>query len=400
VGQNRQCIGASDTVTVRTYFGLPSTVFVLGAVSFLNDAASDAVYPLLPLFFAATFASGPQLLGIIEGAANAAAALMQLFSGRLYDKTGRAKPWMIAGYTMPALSRPLIAFTSLWPVVLALRVFDRIGKGLRSAPRDALLAASVPPEKRGFAFGVHRSADHAGAVVGPLVAAALIASGWSIREVLIATLVPGVLCVLLTLIVEEEGNALANKSQSAIDWRWHTLPAPLKRYLIATALFALAHVSNMFMILRAKDAGVTDAQVPLLWAAFSAAAMALSPKLSSLGDRFTHWRWVAIGRAGYVIVALLFALLPATPINIVLLFALYAAVIAATEGVEKAVVAELAPKEQLGTAFGWFHLLRGLAILPGTAAIGFIWSAASPMVAFTLSATTAALAVALLVGQR
>lgn len=175
---------------MRTYFGLPQTVFLLGAISFLNDAASDAVYPLLPLFFAATFASGPQLLGLIEGAANAVAALMQLISGRLYDKTGRAKPWMIAGYTMPAFSRPLIAMTSLWPVVLALRVFDRIGKGLRSAPRDALLAASVSPEKRGFAFGVHRSADHAGAVVGPLVAAALIAAGWSIREVLIATLIP------------------------------------------------------------------------------------------------------------------------------------------------------------------------------------------------------------------
>lgn len=381
---------------MRTYFGLPTTVFVLGAVSFLNDAASDAVYPLLPLFFAATFASGPQLLGLIEGAANAVAELMQLVSGRLYDKTGRAKPWMIAGYAMPALSRPLIALTSLWPVVLALRVFDRIGKGLRSAPRDALLAASVAPEKRGFAFGVHRSADHAGAVVGPLVAAALIASGWSIREVLVATVVPGVLCVLLTLMVKEDRRALTDSSQTTIDWRWRALPAPLKRYLIATALFALAHVSNMFMILRAKDAGVSDAQIPLLWAAFSALAMLLSPKLSAFGDRFTHWRWVAIGRAGYVLIAILFAWLPATPVNMALLFALYAVMIAATEGVEKAVVAELAPKAQLGTAFGWFHLLRGVAILPGTAAFGVVWGATSPTIAFALSAAIAAVSVALL----
>jgi MFS family permease len=382
---------------MRTFFGLPQTVFVLGAISFLNDAASDAVYPLLPLFFAATFASGPQLLGLIEGAANATAALMQLVSGRIYDKTGRAKPWMVAGYALPAISRPLIALTALWPIVLALRVLDRIGKGLRSAPRDALLAASVPPEQRGFAFGVHRSADHAGAVVGPLAAAALIAAGWSIREVLIATLVPGVLCVLLTLIVKDATQPLiAAKDATRIDWRWRALPRDLRRYLIATALFALAHVSNMFMILRAKEAGVTDAQIPLLWAAFSAAAMLLSPKLSSFGDRLTHWRWVAIGRAGYVVVALLFALLPATPINMVLLFALYAVMIAATEGVEKAVVAELAPKEQLGTAFGWFHLLRGLAILPGTAAFGILWSATSPMVAFSLSAAIAALSIVLL----
>jgi MFS family permease len=382
---------------MRTFFGLPQTVFVLGAISFLNDAASDAVYPLLPLFFAATFASGPQLLGLIEGAANATAALMQLVSGRIYDKTGRAKPWMIAGYALPALSRPLIALTALWPIVLALRVLDRIGKGLRSAPRDALLAASVPPEQRGFAFGVHRSADHAGAVVGPLVAAALIAAGWSIREVLIATLIPGVLCVLLTLVVKEATQPHTSAKDAArIDWRWQALPPALRRYLIATALFAIAHVSNMFMILRAKDAGVTDAQIPLLWAAFSAAAMLLSPKLSSFGDRFTHWRWVAIGRASYVAVALLFALLPPTPINMVILFALYAVMIAATEGVEKAVVAELAPKDQLGTAFGWFHLLRGLAILPGTAAFGLVWGATSPMIAFALSATIAALSVVLL----
>lgn len=381
---------------MRTYFGLPQTVFILGAVSFLNDAASDAVYPLLPLFFAATFASGPQLLGLIEGAANATAALMQLVSGRLYDRSGRAKPWMIAGYAMPALSRPLIAFTSLWPIVLLLRVLDRIGKGLRSAPRDALLAASVTPEQRGYAFGVHRSADHAGAVVGPLVAASLLAAGWSIRDVLIATLVPGVLCVLLTLWVKEEGRAGAATNTAQIDWRWSTLPAPFKRFLLATGLFAIAHVSNMFMLLRAKDAGVTDAQVPLLWAAFSAAAMLLSPKLSSLGDRFSHWRWVAIGRASYVGVALLFALLPATPVNIVILFALYAVVIAATEGVEKAVVAELVPKAQLGTAFGWFHLVRGLAILPGTAAFGFIWGASSSMLAFALSAAIAAVSVLML----
>lgn len=381
---------------MRTYFGLPQTVFILGAVSFLNDAASDAVYPLLPLFFAATFASGPQLLGLIEGAANATAALMQLVSGRLYDRSGRAKPWMIAGYAMPALSRPLIAFTSLWPIVLLLRVLDRIGKGLRSAPRDALLAASVTPEQRGYAFGVHRSADHAGAVVGPLVAASLLAAGWSIRDVLIATLVPGVLCVLLTLWVKEEGRAGAATNTAQIDWRWSTLPAPFKRFLLATGLFAIAHVSNMFMLLRAKDAGVTDAQVPLLWAAFSAAAMLLSPKLSSLGDRFSHWRWVAIGRASYSGVALLFALLPATPVNIVILFALYAVVIAATEGVEKAVVAELVPKAQLGTAFGWFHLVRGLAILPGTAAFGFIWGASSSMLAFALSAAIAAVSVLML----
>lgn len=380
---------------MRTYFGLPRTVFLLGAISFLNDAASDAVYPLLPLFFAATFASGPQLLGIIEGAANATAALMQLVSGRLYDKTNRAKPWMVAGYALPALARPMLAVFALWPVILALRMMDRVGKGLRSAPRDALLAASVPPEKRGFAFGVHRSADHAGAVVGPLVAAALIAYGWSIREVLIATLVPGILCVLLTLAVNEQGDT-SLKTKTVIDWRWSALPAPLKRYLIATSLFALAHVSNMFMILRAKDGGISDAQIPLLWAGFSALAMILSPKLSALGDKISHLRWVYFGRIGYIVIAMGFALIPPSMVSIVALFALHAVFIAASEGVEKAVVAELTPKEQLGTAFGWFHLLRGIAILPGTALFGVLWAQSSPTIAFTASALVAAVSVMML----
>jgi MFS family permease len=384
---------------MRTYFGLPSTVFILGAISFLNDAASDAVYPLLPLFFAATFASGPQLIGIIEGAANATAALMQLVSGRLYDKTGRAKPWMLIGYSLPAISRPLLAYTVLWPIALALRVMDRIGKGLRSAPRDALLAASAPPGKRGFAFGVHRSADHAGAVVGPLVAAALIAAGWSIREVLIATLIPGVLCILLTLAVKEETPARTAKKQVEIDWRWSALSSELKPYLIATALFSFANVSNMFLLLRAKDAGITDAQIPLMWAALSAGAMLLSPKLSAVGDRFSrgHRRWLNVGRAGYVVLMLLFAIVPPSIGWIAALFVLYAFVIAATEGVEKAVVAELAPKEQLGSAFGWFHLMRGIVLLPGSALFGFVWTALSPNVAFSVSAALAAISVFILV---
>ena len=163
---------------------LPRTGWFLGAISFLNDAASDAVYPLLPLFFAATFAVGAQALGVIEGAANATAALMKLVSGYFYDRTQRAKGWIVLGYTLPALARPLIAFSGSLPVVLMLRMADRIGKGLRSSPRDALLAASVDANRRGLAFGLHRSMDHAGAVVGPLAAAALLAAGWSVAEVL------------------------------------------------------------------------------------------------------------------------------------------------------------------------------------------------------------------------
>ena len=373
---------------------LPRTVWFLGAISFLNDAASDAVYPLLPLFFAATFAVGAQALGVIEGAANATAALMKLVSGYAYDRTRRAKGWIIVGYTLPALARPLIAFAGSMPVVLVLRMADRVGKGFRSSPRDALLAASVDANQRGLAFGFHRSMDHAGAVVGPLVAAALLAAGWSVREVLLWTLVPGVLCVMLALMLREPTSLEIPSAK--IDWQWQSLPAPLKRYLIALAVFTLSQASNMFLLLRAKETGFSDAQIPLLWAGFSALAMLLSTPLSALSDRVDRRRLL---RAAWGVYALLFAsfgLLPQTLATTIALFVGYAIFIAATEGAEKALIAELAPKAQLGTAFGWFHLVSGVMLLPASAMFGWLWTQVNPTTAFVVSASMSLIAAGLL----
>jgi len=377
---------------------LPRTVWFLGAVSFLNDAASDAIYPLLPLFFAATFAVGAQALGIIEGAANATAALMKLVSGYFYDRSQRAKGWLIIGYTLPALSRPLIALASSTPVVLLLRMGDRIGKGLRTSPRDALLAAAVPADRRGLAYGMHRSMDHAGAVAGPLAAAALLAAGWSVREVILWTIVPGVLSVLLVAMLREpEGLAVGN---GKIDWQWQSLPAPLKRYLVALGVFTLSQASNMFLLLRAKETGFTDTQIPLLWAGFSALAMLLSTPLSALSDRVDR-RSLLCG--AWVVYALLFAafgLLPSRVGTTIALFVGYAIFIAATEGAEKALIAELAPQAQLGTAFGWFHLVSGVMLLPASALFGWLWSHAGSTTAFMVSASTSFIAAGLLLRAR
>ena len=377
---------------------LPRTVWFLGAVSFLNDAASDAIYPLLPLFFAVTFAVGAQALGIIEGAANATAALMKLVSGYFYDRSQRAKGWLIIGYTLPALSRPLIALASSTPVVLLLRMGDRIGKGLRTSPRDALLAAAVPADRRGLAYGLHRSMDHAGAVAGPLAAAALLAAGWSVREVILWTIVPGVLSVLLVAVLREpEGLAVGN---GKIDWQWQSLPAPLKRYLVALGVFTLSQASNMFLLLRAKETGFTDTQIPLLWAGFSALAMLLSTPLSALSDRVDR-RALLCG--AWVVYALLFAafgLLPSGVGTTIALFVGYAIFIAATEGAEKALIAELAPQAQLGTAFGWFHLVSGVMLLPASALFGWLWSHAGSTTAFMVSASTSFIAAGLLLRAR
>ena len=390
-------VGGSSVLSTHMFSALtklPRTVWFLGAISFLNDAASDAVYPLLPLFFAATFAVGAQALGVIEGAANATAALMKLVSGFFYDRTQRAKGWIIWGYASPALARPLIAFAGSVPIVLVLRMADRVGKGLRSSPRDALLAASVDANRRGLAFGLHRSMDHAGAVAGPLAAAALLAAGWSVREVLLWTLVPGVLCVLLATLLREP--ASLEIPAVKIDWQWQSLPAPLKRYLIALAVFTLSQASNLFLLLRAKETGFTDTQIPLLWAGFSALAMLLSTPLSALSDRIDRRRLL---RGAWVVYALLFAafgLLPQTLATTIALFVGYAIFIAATEGAEKALIAELAPKAQLGTAFGWFHLVSGLMLLPASALFGWLWTRVNPTAAFVVSATMSLLAAALL----
>lgn len=373
---------------------LPRTVWFLGAISFLNDSASDAVYPLLPLFFAATFAVGAQALGVIEGAANATAALMKLVSGYFYDRTQRAKGWIVLGYTLPALARPLIAVAGSMPVILVLRMADRIGKGLRSSPRDALLAASVDANRRGLAFGLHRSMDHAGAVAGPLVAAAMLAAGYTVREVLLWTLVPGLLCVALALMLREPSAVAVNAAR--IDWQWKSLPAPLKRYLIALAVFTLSNASNMFLLLRAKETGFTDAQIPLLWAGFSALAMVLSTPLSAWSDRLNRTRMLCVAWVIYAVLFAAFGLLPQTLATTIALFVGYAIFIAATEGAEKAMIAELAPKAQLGTAFGWFHLVSGLMLLPASAMFGWLWTRVNPTAAFMVSATLSLLAAGLL----
>jgi MFS family permease len=370
--------------------GLPSAVWMLGAISLLNDAASDLVYPLVPIFVATVLGAGAQTLGLIEGIANATAALLKLASGALYDRFPRAKGWLVAGYGLPAVARPLIALATSTTVLGVLRVADRIGKGLRSAPRDALLARSVVPERRGLAFGVHRSMDHAGAVIGPLLAAALLAWGVGLREIFLWTLVPGVLCVGLALSVREPAGALV--AQAAIDWRLSTLPARYRLYLLVMAVFTLSQASNMFLLLRAAQLGVTPAQIPLLWALQSVTAMVLSTPLSALSDRLPRMPLIV---GGWLLYGAVFGGLGAqaeSPGAIAFLLVLYGAVLALTEGIEKALVADMVPPERLGTAFGWFHLVSGLMLVPASIGFGWIWERSGPQAAFGLSGGLAVLA--------
>ncbi|MFN3595106.1 MAG: MFS transporter [Thiobacillaceae bacterium] len=382
---------------LKPLLALPRTVWLIGLISLLNDSASDMIYPLVPLYLASVLMAGPRALGIIEGIAEATASLLKLFSGVIVDRTHRAKPWVVAGYALAGFARPLIAFATSWTGVLVLRFADRVGKGLRTSPRDALLAASVAPTQRGLAFGLHRTMDHAGAVVGPLMAALLLGLGWSLQEVILFALWPAVLCLLLALWLKEPRHDGLRPATPPFSWRMHGLPASFKRYIAVVALFTLGNSSNMFLLLRARELGLPEAQVPLAWAGVAAIAMVFSTPLSAWSDRVGRKRLLTAGWAAYGLFYLGLGLAPpATPWLLFTLFAFYGLFLAATEGVEKALVADLAPEGLRGTAFGWFNLTAGLLLLPASVIFGEIYQQAGALAAFAFSAGCALTAALLL----
>lgn len=375
---------------------LPSAIWLLGLVSLVNDSASELVYPLIPLYLASVLMAGPRTLGLIEGVAEAVGSLFKLFAGVIADRQRSAKPWVVAGYSLAALGRPLIAFATSWYWVGALRFADRLSKGLRSSPRDALLARAAPLDQRGLAFGLHRSMDNAGAVIGPLAAAGLLLAGVPLKHVFLWTLIPGVLLVLLTLRIKEPDYIAPCDTKPTFSWRMANLPPVFKRYLLVLGLFTLGNSSNMFLLLRAQSLGLPAYQVPLLWGLVSLVAMLFATPLSALSDRLGR---ITLISAGWAIYALFYFLLGFEGValwTIWPLFAIYGLFMAATEGAEKALVADLAPPAQLGTAYGWFNLISGVMLLPASMLFGLLWDSFSPQIAFGFSASCAGLAMVLL----
>jgi len=373
---------------------LPRTVWLLGLISLVNDSASDMIYPLVPLYLSSVLMAGPKALGLIEGIAESAGSVLKLFAGVLADRTHKVKYWIVAGYGIAGLARPLIAFATSWPMVLLFRFADRVGKGLRTAPRDALLNLSVDEGKRGLAFGFHRAMDNLGAVIGPLLAAALLGLGVPLHYVLMSAAVPAVAVIALSLGVREPERPVTIKP-IAFSWNLREFPPAFRRYLIVLALFMLGNSSNMFLLLRAKELGLSEAEVPMLWALVSFIAAVLSTPLSSLSDRVGRRRLIVGGWSVYAILYLIFGFLPASPWLLWPMFAAYGIFLAATEGSEKALVADLVPREHSGTAFGWYNLVAGVFLLPASIIFGWLWASLSPLTAFAFG-SGCALAAALL----
>ena len=376
---------------------LPRTVWLIGLISLVNDSASEMLYPLIPLYLSSVLLAGPRALGIIEGIAEATASLLKLVSGVIVDRSHRTRPWIIFGYVLAGLGRPLTAFVGSWPWLLVVRFTDRVGKGLRTSPRDALLAASVDAKCRGLAFGLHRAMDNAGALIGPLVAALLLANGMGLKEIFLWSAVPAVVCLGLALSLKEAPEAQLRPPRK-FDWRLHDMPPLFKRYLLVVALFTLGNSSNMFLLLRARELGVPTAHIPLLWAAVSGVAMLFSTPLSALSDGGRRLPLLVGGYLAYGFFYLALGMVATNGVLLFGLFAFYGIFMAATEGVEKALVADLAPPERSGTAFGWFNLTTGFFLLPASVIFGWLYQSFSPLAAFAFSGSCALSAALLLWG--
>lgn len=374
---------------------LPRTVVVLGLVSLLNDTASEMVTPLLPLFLTATLGAGPAVVGLVEGVAEATASLLKVVSGWLADRGWNRKGLVVAGYTVSNGARPLMGIAAAWPAILALRFFDRVGKGVRTAPRDALIAGAAEATERGRAFGFQRALDHTGATIGPLIAFALLASGLQMRTVFLASALPGLtVAVLLLAALPATPSA---KPAAAPPLHWGDLDGRLRGLILAAGGLALAATPEAFVILWARERGMAVAQIPLVWAGAHAVKAAVSVPAGALSDRLGRLPVVAAGWGGRIALLAAFAFAGDAPTTVWALFLAYAAALAATEGAERALVGDRAPAAKRATAYGLYHLVCGLFALPGALLFGLLWQAFGPRTAFLCAATLTALAAATLV---
>jgi MFS family permease len=376
---------------------LPRTVLVLGAVSLLNDAASEMITPLLPIFLTATLGAGPAIVGLVEGLAEATASVLKLVAGRLADRGFAARSLVLTGYGLSNGMRPLIGLAAAWGSVLLLRFLDRVGKGLRTAPRDALIAAAVPATQRGRAFGFHRSMDHAGAVIGPLAAFGLLALHVDLRTVFLASIVPGLLVMgLLVFGLPSERRPISVPTPARFSWR--SLHVRLRAMIVAAGGLALASVPEAFVVLWATQAGMAVKWVPLVWAAASLAKMAIAMPAGIVSDRLGRVPVLLAGWTARVLVLLALAA-SASPgaVLVWVLFIAYAATLAITEPAERSIVGDFAAEHERGTAYGLYHLASGLLVLPGAVLFGWLWQAYGSATAFTTAAVvTAASALAML----
>jgi MFS family permease len=387
------------------YRALPRNVLALSTVSLLNDTSSEIIYPLLPAFLALSLGASPFAIGLIEGFAESVASLLKLVSGYLSDRFGSRKLPVFLGYSLAAIMRPLLAFVTSWPQVLVVRLTDRVGKGIRGAPRDALIAESVPSGSRGFAFGFNRAADHLGAVFGPVAAFVLLmifavdTQNPTIREyqqVFLFASAPVVVGLLvIAFLVREEPRPLSTLDTSPPSLSLKGYDGNFKRFLIVIVIFTLSNSTDAFLLLRAADSGVSPVMLPLLWMTLHFSKVVFSLVGGNLSDKvgrkpliITGWLVYALVYAGFAFVS--------SAWQCWILFVVYGAYFGLTEGVEKALVADMVPQKRSGTAYGLYNMAFGIAVFPASLIFGLVWNGYGATTAFLMSAAVSLIAILLL----
>lgn len=388
----------------RRYRGLPQTVFALSLVSLLNDTSSDIIYPLLPAFLALTLGASPFAIGLIEGFAESVASILKLFSGYLSDKFGTRKLPVFVGYSLAAVTRPLLAFVTSWQQVLVVRMVDRAGKGIRGAPRDALIAGSVEPAKRGIAFGFNRAADHLGAVIGPVIAYILLTliaanserpTAPEYQQVFLFASVPVVLGLFVIVFFVREKKVVPAEEQIPIKFSLKEFDGNFKRFLAVIALFTLSNSTDAFLLLRAEQAGVAPAMLPLLWMLLHISKVLSSLVGGDLSDRVGRKTLIFAGWMVYALVYAGFAFVDSAW-QAWMLFAVYGVYFGLSEGVEKALVADLVDEDKRGTAFGLYNLAFGITVFPASLLFGLLWDSFGAGTAFLASACVSVAAAVIL----
>lgn len=398
---------------------IPRTVILLGLVSLFTDSASEMIYPLIPVFVA-TLGSGAVVLGIMEGLAETTASVLKLFSGTVSDRLGKRKALVTAGYSISSLVRPLMGLAGAAWHVVAIRMADRVGKGIRAAPRDALIASSVDESMRGRAYGFHRAMDHTGAVIGPVLAiitllflitvAGISEPGKVLRHTFLMAFIPGIIAVLILVFLVRERQSPADRSKR-LSLNLRSLDPNFRKYLLVMVLFTLGNSSDAFLLFRVQEvigdstilsrisgtipaldrivAGFDDQNLgkeiasilflPFLWAYFHLIKALFSVPLGALSDRIGRKITINTGWAVYAFVYFMFSILNFLPSRLqiqasLVLFGIYALYYAFSEGAQKAFVADLVPEEKRGTAFGLFNFAIGIGTLPSSVLFGLIYS--------------------------
>ena len=370
----------------ETVSRLPKVAVIFAVVSLLNEISAQMVAPLIPIVLATVLAAGPIALGAVEGVADAVASFLRLWSGRHADIAPHRRKWLaLIGYAISNLSRPLVALAAHWTMVVALRTADRVGKGIRGAPRDAIVTDATPKEMRGRAFGLQRGFDYSGAVLGTLIAAAMLAwSPLTIAQVIALSAIPGVIVVVFLLTLPNERRTDVTTRRKLPPLRWSSVPPVLRQYLVLLGIFVFARAPEAFIILLGHQLGLSVVTLLLLWAFLAAIQTVTAFIGGNATDQFSKRTLVIFNWTTVALSFFFFAQVSSVPALWFAVF-IYGVFSGIGEGLERAFISLLGAEEQKGTAFGWYYLIVGIVTIPAGLLFGGIWSVYGPALAFSVT---------------